>query len=138
MIPEPCPTPTLFTAESCQDAVRVQSADTELLSLGRIVQADVTLKQVCPGKRVAASLILMESNEAGEKFPRGVKHILIPAQTGTACQDITLRCIPFSLPEALDPSGNTGTICNARNFSIQVIANYVDTDFTCCEETATV
>ena len=91
-----------------------------------------------PGKRVAASLILMESNEAGEKFPRGVKHILIPAQTGTACQDITLRCIPFSLPEALDPSGNTGTICNARNFSIQVIANYVDTDFTCCEETATV
>ena len=108
-------------------------------SLGRIVQMDVSLKAVCPGKRVAASIQLMERKPDGTELPRGVKHILVPAQEGEACQDLTLRCIQFSLPEALDASGKTGSICDLRNFSARVIANYVDTDFTCCDmQTATI
>ena len=123
----------MITVPGCQDALRTELPPVSLQSLGRIVQLDVTVKAVCPGKRVAVSVILTETNEAGEKMPRGVKHILIPAQTGEGCQDITLRCIQFSVPEALDATGNTGSICNARQFGAQAIANYVDTDFTCCD-----
>ena len=93
----------------------------------------MTLKAVCPGKRVAASIMLMELSPDGAELPRGVKHILVPAQTGEECRDVSLKCIQFSLPEALDASGNTGSICNSRQFAARVIANYVDTDFSCCE-----
>ena len=138
IVPEPCPGPTMITVPGCQDALRTELPPVSLQSLGRIVQMDVTVKAVCPGKRVAVSVILTEMSEAGEKTPRGVKHILIPAQEGEACQDITLRCIQFSVPEALDTSGNTSSICNARQFEAQVIANYVDTDFACCDTEAAI
>ena len=130
--PEPCPTPTEFTVAGCHDAVHEVLHPVDLQGLGRIVQVDVTLKAICPGKQVAASIQLMELSPDGTELPRGVKHILVPAQAGDACQDITLKCIQFSLPEALDATGNTGSICNPRQFAARVIANYVDTDYACC------
>lgn len=134
--PEPCPEPTEILVPGCKDAVRTELNPAHLLSLGRIVQMDVTLKAVCPGKRVAVSIMLMELAPDGTELPRGVKHILVPAQEGEACQDLTLRCVQFSLPEGLDATGGTDSICNSRNFRARVIANYVDTDFTCCDTKA--
>ena len=131
--PEPCPEPVEFTVEGCRDAAHVALGDTVLQGLGRIVQVDVTVKKVCPGKRVAVSIMLMEVAPDGTELPRGVKHILVPPQTGVTCRDLTLKCVQFSLPEALDATGNTGAICNPRRFAARVIANYVDTDYTCCE-----
>ena len=93
-----------------------------LQGLGRIIQVDATLKAVCPGKRIAASIVLMDVAPEGTEIPRGVKHSLVPAQTGEDCQDITLNCIRFSLPEALDAVGTTDSICNARQFAARVIA----------------
>ena len=136
ILPEPCPNPAGFSILSCKDAAHVVLSETDLRGLGRIVQTDVTLKAVCPGKRVAVSIQLMEMTSDGTELPRGVKHILLPSQAGDSCQDVTLKCIRFSLPEALDTTGKTGTICNPRQFSARVIANYVDTDFTCCETTS--
>ena len=132
-VPEPCPEPTAFTVDGCRDAIRVPLAETSLGGLGRILQLDVVIKNVCPGKRVAVSILLSELDSDGVEQPRGVKHLLIPAQTGTECRDVSLHCIPFSLPEALDATGNTGSICNARKFHARAMANYVDTDFTCCD-----
>ena len=130
--PEPCPAPTKIFVEGCQDTAHVVLGHVSLQGLGRIVQMDVTLKAVCPGKRVAASIILKEVAPDGTELPRGVKHILVPAQSGDTCKGITLKCIQFSLPEALDASDMIDSICNPRQFAARVIANYVDTDFTCC------
>ena len=138
ILPEPCPEPTEFTIPGCKDGAHISLADTTLSGLGRIVQLDVTLKAICPGKRVAASIILMEISPDGTELPRGVKHLLVPAQEGTACQDITLKCIRFSLPEALDAAGNTDSLCNPRQFAGRVLANYVDTDLACCDTQATI
>ena len=132
-VPEGCPEPTAITVPGCQDAVRAVLNPTGIASLGRIVQLDVTLKAVCPGKRVAVSILLSETDAEGMEHPRGVKHILVPAQEGDACRDYTLRCVQFSLPEALDASGDPGSICNSRSFHARAIANYVDTDFACCD-----
>lgn len=131
--PEPCPEPAAIVVPSCQDAVRAALPEVVPGGLGRIVQLDVVLKSVCPGKRLAVSVILGEVDASGVAAPRGVKHILVPAQTGEECQDVTIKCIQFSLPEALDPSGDGSSLCKARNLQAQVIANYVDTDFVCCE-----
>ena len=133
LIPEPCPEPTVFTVDGCRDAIRVPLTQTDLGGLGRILQLDVVIRNVCPGKRVAVSILLSELDSDGVEQPRGVKHLLIPAQTGAECRDVNLHCIPFSLPEALDATGNTGSICNARKFHARAMANYVDTDFACCD-----
>ena len=133
IVPEPCPEPLAFSVDGCADAARVALHPVSLQGLGRIVRLDVTLKAVCPGKRVAAGIVLMEVAPDGTELPRGVRHILVPAQTGEVCRDIPLKCIQFSLPEAVDAVGETGSICNPRQFSARVIANYVDTDFVCCE-----
>ena len=133
IVPNPCPEPLAFSVDGCADAAHVALNPVSLQGLGRIVRLDVTLKAVCPGKRVAASIMLMEVAPDGTELPRGVKHILVPAQTGDACRDIALNCIQFSLPEALDTAGEADSICNPRQFAARVIANYVDTDLTCCE-----
>ena len=136
MFPEPCPIPTEVIVEGCHDSAHVQLPDVNMQGLGRIVQVDATVKSVCPGKRIAVSVILMETDADGKEYPVGAKHMLIPAHTEAACQDVTLKCIPFSVPEALDVTGSPTSICEARSFNVRVIANYVDTDFACCDAQA--
>ena len=133
ILPEPCPESVPVTAEGCRDAVRVWAADAGLSGLGRIIQVNALVKNVCPGRRAAAAVILSETDDAGNEHPRGMKTVLIPPQGGTACRDVLLTCISFVVPEALDPSGNTESICNPRNFRVRVLANYLDTDFICCD-----
>ena len=132
ILPEPCPEPVTVTAEGCRDAVRVNAAETALTGLGRIIQVNALVKNVCPGRRAAAAVILSEVDGEGNEHPRGMKTVLIPAQTGTGCRDVLLSCISFVVPEALDPSGNTDSICNDRNFRVRVLANYLDSEFMCC------
>ena len=126
-----CPPVPGFSLTGCQDALRVRLCGAHLTELGRIVQLDVTLKDVCPGKRVAASILLWELDPWGREYFRGARHLVIPAQEGESCRDVHLDCIPFSLPEALNPGGER--FCCPRRFQAQVIANYVDTDFVRCE-----
>ena len=134
--PEPCPETVDFTVEGCQDFAVAQVPPIRLTSLGRIVQLDVTVRAVCPGKRIAVSVILTERDQAGNQHPRGVKHFVVPPQGGEGCRDVTLRCIRFSVPEALDPAGAADSICSPRTFQAQAIANYIDTDYKpCCAGT---
>ena len=131
--PEPCPSPMDFQVEGCKDSVIVDALETKLQSLGRIIQVDVPVKNVCPGKRVAVAVILTEVDSKGVEHARGMKTLMIPAQTGTECQDLLLKCVHFVVPEELDVTGNTTSICNDRSFKARVMANYIDTDFVCCD-----
>ncbi len=133
VIVEPCPEPADFQLESCQDAAIINANDTFISGLGRIVQVDALIKNVCPGKRVAVAVLLWEVDDQGVEYARGVKSVLIPALSGRVCQDVQLKCISFVVPEALDVSGEPSSICNPRKFRVRVLANYVDTDFVCCD-----
>ena len=138
VMPETCPLPTTFIAESCKDAVQAVALDTVMQSLGRIVQVDATVKNVCPGKQVAVAILLSELDGSGTEHARGTKTMLIPAHNEPDCRDVLIKCISFVVPEALDPSGDTGSICNPRGFRTRVLANYVDTDFVCCDSSTVV
>ena len=133
IIVEPCPEPIDIIVPPCQDSVHVTVPNVPIAGLGRIIQMDVTINNVCPGKRTAVSVILSEEDTQGILHPRGVKHFMIPALSGEICQSVTLKCIQFSVPEALDPDAVTDSLCHTRKFSAQVLANYVDTDFQCCD-----
>lgn len=137
--PEPCPVPVDLTIDGCQDSVVIDVGDTYLESLGRILQLDVTIKNVCPGKRVALAVILTEIGPNGDEYQRGMKAITIPAHDSPNCRDVLVKCIKFVLPEDLDVSGGMPeAICNPRNFKARFIAHNIDTDYRCCDSVITV
>ncbi len=138
VVPEPCPHPIDLTVGGCQDSIVVDLGDVYLESLGRIVQLDVTVKNVCPYKRVALGVILTETYPHGVEYQRGMKAITIPAHTYPTCRDILVRCIKFVLPEDLNVScGKPGAMCGPRNLKVRLIAHNIDTDFRCCDAVVT-
>lgn len=132
--PEPCPTPIDFSIPSCTDSITIDVGDLYLESLGRIVQVNATVQNVCPGKRVALAVVLTEILQDGSKHRRGMKTITIPAHQRMGCQDIVVKCIKFVLPENLDTSSQPpASLCHQRNLQVQCFANYIDSDFVCCD-----
>ena len=98
----------------------------------------VTIKNVCPGKRVALAAILTEVDDDGMEYQRGMKAMTIPAHNHSTCRDILVKCIKFVVPEDLDVSGGSTTaMCNKRNFKARFIAHNIDTDYRCCESVLT-
>ena len=132
VFPEPCPEPIDITIEGCDDALVFDAGDLVLSSLGRILQLDVTVRNVCPGKRVALAVLLTEVDDEDNEFQRGMKTLVIPAHSGSSCRDVTVRCIKFVLPEELDVAGSPNALCDDRNFRVRFLANYIDNDFECC------
>lgn len=132
-LPEDCPEPIDVTVDGCTDTVEFDAGELGMESLGRIVQLDVTLRNVCPQKRVALAILLSEVDCKGCEHKRGMKTLTIPAHTRETCRDVTVRCIKFVLPEDLDVSGTTDSICNTRQFKARFIAHYIDNDFECCD-----
>lgn len=132
--PEPCPEPVDFSAQSCQDAVVVDLGQTGLSSQGRILQLDVTLKDVCPETRVALAVILTETDADGLEHQRGTKTMVIPAHQAPVCRDVVVKCIKFVVPDALlEEEGTSAALCSPRKFSARLIAHSIDSSYRCCE-----
>ena len=134
--PEACPAPVALTVEGCSDSVLVDLGDTYLESLGRIIQMDVTVKNICPGRRVALAAILTEVDDQGMEHQRGMK--AITAHNFPACRDVLVKCIKFVVPEDLEVSGEAPqSMCGPRNFRARFIAHHIDTGYRCCESVVT-
>ncbi len=131
IIIEPCPQPIDVSVNGCEDSIEFDLGDLSLESLGHIFQFDVTIKGVCPNKRVALAILLNEIDCNDEELTRGMKTLTIPALIGTTCQDVTIRCIKFVLPGDLDGT-SACEVCNTRKFKVRLIANYIDFNFKCC------
>ncbi len=133
--PEACPEAVQLSVDGCQDSVVVDLGDVSLASQGRIIQMDVTIKNVCPGKRVALAAILTELDQDGMEHQRGMKAMTIPAHSFPICRDVLVKCIKFVVPEDLSVSGRE--ICSQRKFKARFLANSIDTDYRCCESVLT-
>lgn len=99
--------------------------ETELESTGRVVQLDVTVRRVCPGKRVALGVMLYEQDENGNQEARGIKTLTIDAHHENCPRDVQVQGIEFVLPDDL-------TLANPRRFTARVIAHHIDTDYQPC------
>ena len=131
--PEGCPDPVDLYVEGCEDAVEVDAGDVYLASQGRIIQLDLTVKNVCPGKRVALAVLLTEVDGSGQEYPRGLKTVTLPAHDFPACRDIQVRCLKFVVPEDLSVSPDAARgMCSRRSFRARSFAHTIDTDFACC------
>ena len=129
VIPESCPEPVELEVGGCEDAVEVDAGDLVMESIGRILQLSVTLRNVCPNRRVALAAILTEVDDQGVEYKRGMKTMVIPAHTGSSCKDVNVRCINSVLP---DVSGAADRMCDTRSFKARFLSNYIDNSFECC------
>lgn len=137
--PEKCPRPIDFKVEGCKDFAVIDLGDVYLESQGRILELNLTIKNVCPDKRVALGIILTEVDCYGKEYQRGLKTMTIPAHHYPGCRDIQVKCVKFVVPDDINVCGGTpGTMCEERKFKAQVIANTIDTDFRCCESAANI
>lgn len=135
LVTEPCPQPLDITIDGCEDSLVFDSGDLMMQSAGRILQLSVTLKNVCPGKRVALAAIVTEVDSEGLEYKRGFKTMTIPAHNRNRCRDVKIDCIKFVLPEDLSVGENQdgSSICGDRQFKASFIAHYIDNDFQCCD-----
>lgn len=133
-VSEPCPIPVDLSVDGCQDAGELDTGDTYLESQGRIVKLDVTLKHVCPRKRVALGVVLTEVDQEGLEYPRGMKALTIPAHEHSSYRDVEVKGIKFVLPEDLNVSCRCDDgMCQQRNLRVRLIAHNIDTEFQCLE-----
>ena len=82
LLPESCPEPIDITLDGCSDTIEFDAGELNMESLGRILQLDVTLRKVCPRKRVALAVLLNEIDSYGHEHKRGMKTVTVPAHTG--------------------------------------------------------
>ncbi len=129
---DPCPVPVEVTMEGCQDFVIFAAGDICLEDTGRILQLNATIKDVCPGKRVALAVIITEIDEKCLEHPCGMKTMTIPAHKFCGCKDVTIKNISFVLPEDL-VNGEKKSACCERKFKVRFIANYIDFGYECCD-----
>lgn len=132
VFPEECPEPVDIDIDGCEDVIEFDAGTLGMESVGRILQLDVTIRNVCPNRRVALAAIITEEDNEGIEHSRGLKTMTIPAHTMEGCRDITVRCIKFVLPEDLNVSGDTDSMCHERNIRARFIAHYIDSTFECC------
>lgn len=114
----------IMTIDGCSDRLACTIAEVRPDGRGHIVEINVRVRGVCPGKRVAMAVRLYELNDGDEEFPRGQRIILLPAHHEQSDRDILARELRFVLPGALDLSGSRGR----RRFRAHVFAHYVDFD----------
>lgn len=132
--PDPCPIPVNFTVEGCQDFTVIDLGDTAPQASGRIIELNLTVKNVCPDKRVALGIILTEVDCCGMEHPRGMKTFTIPAHNYPTCRDIQVKCIQFVLPDDLNVSCRSDSgMCGERKLKVRTIAHNIDTGYRCCD-----
>ena len=129
VVPEPCPQPVELTAEGCRDTLVADAGEISLQSLGRILELSVTIRNVCPRKRVGLAVLLSEQDESGIEHARGTKILTVPAHDSSGCRDVLVKGIRFVLPEDLNVSGCG--FCKNRSFKARFLANLIDSDFVC-------
>ena len=112
--------------DTCEDAKSCDMGDTVLEDQGRILDLSLTLKNVCPGKRVALGVALTEVDSCQNEYPRGIKTMTIPAHSNICCTDIPVTGMRFIMPEDISVSGSTSMCTSQRHFIVRVDAHYID------------
>ncbi len=128
---DPCAEPVESVSSSCDELITIDAGEVSLGLAGRMAQVSLTLRNVCPNRRVAVAVILTELDGEGVEQQRGMRTLTIPAHTFDTCRDINVSCIKFVLPEDL---ASDAPPCGERVFRARVYANVIDSGVECCEQ----
>ncbi len=116
----------MMKSDSCTDMVTYNMDDIYCGSSGCVVVVNVSLKMICPGKKVALAVMLYEIDEMGCEISRGFKCIEVPAHQAKTCRDMEVRNICFAVPAGNDATRAAEANCRSKQFIARVVTNYVD------------
>ena len=88
-------------------------------ALGRTLDVNCTLLNVCPGRRSALGITLTEMDEDGAEYARGFRAITVPAHNARCNQDVNVDTVRFILPEDL-------SLQSRRHFVVRTQHHYLD------------
>ena len=96
-----CANETHIIYETCDGykEITVTGACQQEAAPGRVLDVNMTLLNVCPGRRGALGLTLVELDGSGTEYARGFQAVAVPAHHGRCNQDMTLDTIRFIIPE---------------------------------------
>ena len=105
--------------DGCKE-IAVTSACQQELAMGRTLDVNVTLSNVCPGRRSALGLTLTEMDENGMEHARGFQAVTVPAHNGRCNQDVQVETVRFILPE------DHQCMQQRRHFIVRTQHHYLD------------
>ncbi len=108
-----------ITVEGCSDYAEVELSDTYLKPHMRVIEIDVTVKDVRPGDRLPMMVSLAETGTGGYGYWRGTRSVTVPAHEFPTCRDVMIRRVRFEVPEDVNVSGRPVS----RNFKVCVSAD---------------
>lgn len=114
----------------CEDAKVHAMPDMYLAHTGRVMDVTMTLKRICPCRRVAVGMLISEVDESGNEYSRGFKAITVPAHYNASCCDVDVPRTRFILPEDLRVDGGKSMCEGCRHFIVRTEAHYIDTSVT--------
>ena len=96
-----CANETHIIYEACDGykEITVTGACQQDAAPGRVLDVNMTLLNVCPGRRSALGLTLVELDGSGTEYARGFQAVSVPAHHGRCNQDLTLDTVRFIIPE---------------------------------------
>ena len=114
--------------EPCEEskAVTVAESQHNVDGAGRVLDVNLALRNVCPGRRVAVGVTLHEVDGTGGEHARGFHAMTVPAHSDDGPRDVTLPRIRFVLPEDLRIEGADGPRGCRRHFVVRTSSRYVD------------
>ena len=119
--------------EPCDEnkAIAISDACDNETGMCRTLDVNMTLRNVCPGKRVAVGMALYEVDAEGNEYSRGFRAVTVPAHDGCGCRDLPVTGVRDVLPADLRVDRNTGCGCGCgrrgrRHFILRTSNHYVD------------
>lgn len=114
--------------DACDDIKNCDIGNFDVDETGKILRLSLTLKDVCPRKRVALAVMLYELDSRNKKYERGLKIITIQKSKENVSRDIKVKDIVFVLPNDIGVGTN-----GRRRFVASVKTNYIDVvEDNCC------
>lgn len=115
---EPCEESRIVTlSEDCDDD----------RAMGRAIDVDMTLRSVCPGRRVAVGMELSEVDGDGRERCCGFRAVTVPAHDRSRPCDMAVERVRFILPESARADDDRGGMCGCRrHFVLRTTNHYVD------------
>ena len=110
--------------ETCEGAkeVCVTSECRDEENIGRVLDVNMTLRNVCPGRRSAVGVHLVELDEQGAEYARGFRSLTVPAHNAGCNRDVQLPSMRFILPEDVSVAGNG----SRRHFVVRTTNHYLE------------
>lgn len=115
--------------EPCQESrvVTVAEGCDNESGMGRTLDVEMTLRDVCPGRRVAVGMELSEVDENGREHSCGFRAVTVPAHNRSAACDIGVERVRFILPESARADNDRSGLCGCRrHFVLRTVNHYVD------------